>query len=200
MQSEARCPYPADDLLFKQYHDLEWGLPVGDDTKIFEKICLEGFQAGLSWKTVLHRREHFREAFDYFEITKVATYTERDIANALVNSGIIRNKRKIASMINNANRARELQDEFGSLAHFLWQFEPKAESRPAVVTRNWLANNTTSEESVSLSQALKSRGWTFIGPTNMYALMQALGLVNDHTDKCFCRTRTEQARQLFQRP
>ena len=200
MNSDDGCLYPADDPLFRRYHDEEWGRPVSDDTRIFEKICLEGFQSGLSWKTILHRRDHFREQFDHFNIAKISDYKDLDISNALANPNIIRNKRKIRSVVNNAKRAIELKAEFGSLGHFLWQFEPENDQRPASVTRSWLADNTTSKESVKLSHELKRRGWTFIGPTNMYALMQALGLVNDHTDNCPNREAAEKARSSFTRP
>jgi DNA-3-methyladenine glycosylase I len=200
MKQDANCLFPANDALFKTYHDTEWGHPVSDDTRIFEKICLEGFQSGLSWKTILHRRESFREAFDQFDITKVAKYNDEDLSRLLSDSTIIRNRRKIDSAINNANRALELQAEFGSMAHFIWQYEPKIQRRPTVVTRSWLANNTITSESTKLSKALKSRGWSFIGPTNMYALMQALGLVNDHTSHCPSRSTVEKSRRQFHRP
>ena len=200
MKQDTGCAFPDQDPLFKSYHDSEWGYPVSDDTRIFEKICLEGFQSGLSWKTILHRREGFREAFDQFSIGKVAEYSEDDLSVLLCNSNIIRNRRKIASTINNANRALDLQAEFGSLAHFIWQYEPKAEHRPKSVTRSWLAKNTITKESTALSIALKNRGWSYVGPTNMYALMQALGLVNDHTEDCPCRNTVENSRRQFYRP
>lgn len=200
MIQEKGCPLPAGDALFKTYHDTEWGNPVSDDRHIFEKICLEGFQSGLSWKTILHRREAFRSAFDQFDISKVAAYDDGDLERLLSNTEIIRNRKKIASTINNANRALELKAEFGSLAHFLWQYEPSIQNRPTLVTRAWLANNTTTSESIELSKALKKRGWSFIGPTNMYALMQALGLVNDHTTHCPTRDAVEASRRQFLRP
>lgn len=200
MTEDEGCPFPTKDALFKTYHDNEWGNPVSDDTRIFEKICLEGFQSGLSWRTILHRREAFRNAFDQFDISKVAAYGDSDLTRLLSDSNIIRNNRKIASAINNANRALDLQAEFGSLAQFLWQYEPSLENRPNLVTRSWLANNTTTSESTELSKALKKRGWTFIGPTNMYALMQALGLVNDHTSDCPNRGAVEASRRQFLRP
>jgi len=200
MKADTGCLFPSNDPLFKIYHDTEWGYPVSNDTRIFEKICLEGFQSGLSWQTILHRREFFRVAFDQFNIDKVAKYSEIDLCRLLADSNIIRNRRKIVSAINNANRALELQSEFGSLAHFIWQYEPKDEKRPELVTRAWLAKNTMTEESTGLSHALKKRGWKFIGPTNMYALMQALGLVNDHTADCTCRDKVEKAREQFSRP
>ena len=194
------CLIPENDPLFQQYHDNEWGHPVSNDNRIFEKICLEGFQSGLSWKIILHRREHFRAVFSDFDMATVARYTDKEVNAALSNANIIRNARKIHSTINNAQRGLELQAEFGSLAQFIWRFEPKLDTRPATVTRQWLAENTRSAESIKLSKELKSRGWTFVGPTNMYALMQALGLVNDHTEHCPSRTSVELAREAFQRP
>jgi DNA-3-methyladenine glycosylase I len=200
MLEQLGCSFPADDALFKSYHDTEWGHPVSNDMRIFEKICLEGFQSGLSWKTILHRREAFRTAFSQFNISKVATYNDEDISSLLANPSIIRNRRKIVSAINNAKRALELQAEFGSLSHFLWQYEPSDRQRPAVITRAWLTENTITTESMELSKALRKRGWSFIGPTNMYALIQALGLVNDHTADCPSRNTVEKARSQFLRP
>lgn len=200
MTEDTACQFPANDPLYKQYHDNEWGYPVADDTKIFEKICLEGFQAGLSWRTILHRRDYFRSAFDQFDIGIVASYSDTDVNRLMGNAGIIRNRRKIASAINNANRAQELQAEFGSLARFLWLYEPEHGERPESVTRSWLARNTRTTMSTSLSNALKKRGWSFIGPTNMYALMQALGLVNDHTADCPAGDLVEKSRRQFTRP
>lgn len=197
---ESGCLFPGHDPIYKAYHDSEWGLPVADNTRIFEKICLEGFQSGLSWKTILHRRDAFRTAFDEFDIDKVAQYSDIDIRRLLRDCGIIRNRRKILSAINNANRALELTAEYGSIATFLWRYEASDAQRPEVVTRSWLAENTTSVESIALSKSLKQRGWSFIGPTNMYALIQALGLVNDHTDDCPARTGVEESRSRFRRP
>jgi len=194
------CPTPEDDPLFQHYHDCEWGMPVGDDLRIFEKVCLEGFQSGLSWRTILHRRPAFRQAFDDFNVKKVAAYTESKIELLVQNSNIIRNKRKILSTINNANRAIELQQEFGSLAAFFWKFEPTPDQRPEQVNLEWLSRNTSTPESETLSSALKERGWSFVGPTNMYALMQALGIVNDHVACCPARDRVEKARDSFPRP
>jgi len=195
-----RCPIPEGDTLFQTYHDDEWGMPVADEQRIFEKICLEGFQSGLSWRTILHRRPYFRDAFDNFDFKKVASYGEDKVSQLNENSNIIRNKRKILSAINNANRAIELQLEFGSLAAFFWQFEPTTEQRPELVDLQWLSQNTKTPESVALSQALKKRGWSFVGPVNMYALMQALGIVNDHVEFCPARNKVERTRAEFQRP
>jgi DNA-3-methyladenine glycosylase I len=200
MHEQTGCLFPSNDALFKTYHDSEWGYPVSDDIRIFEKICLEGFQSGLSWQTILHRREAFRTAFSQFNISKVAAYNDGDISKLLANPNIIRNRRKIVSAINNANRALELQAEFGSLAHFLWQYEPSNRQRAALITRSWIAENTITTESTELSKALKKRGWSFTGPTNMYALIQALGLVNDHTTDCPSRHAVEKSRRQFLRP
>lgn len=194
------CPIPKDDRLFQDYHDNEWGMPVTNDNRIFEKVCLEGFQSGLSWQTILHRRENFRDAFANFEINEVAAFGNSDIEKLLNNDGIIRNRRKISSAVNNAHKALELQEEFGSLADFFWAFEPAHTARPKLVTTQWLKDNPKTAESEQLSKALKSRGWSFVGPTTMYALMQALGLVNDHIDTCDSRSKVEKARERLIRP
>jgi DNA-3-methyladenine glycosylase I len=182
------------------YHDQEWGRPVGDDQRLFEKICLEGFQSGLSWLTILRKREAFRDAFADFEIDRVAGFTEGDVDHLLGNPGIIRNRAKIQSTINNARRARELIRDAGSLGGWLWAFEPGPEERPAVMDLAYWRANPTSPASIRLSKALKQRGWTFVGPTTIYALMQAMGLVNDHLEGCACRPRIEAVRQSFVRP
>lgn len=193
------CQLPAGDPLFQQYHDEEWGVPVTSERAIFEKVCLEGFQSGLSWRTILHRRTGFREAFDDFDMHRVAAYKESDIERLMQDERIIRNRRKILSAINNARRALELQQEAGSLASFFWQFEP-IDSRPDRVTLEWLAENPATPESTALARALKSRGWSFVGPTNLYALMQALGIVNDHVHGCPRRRVIRASRQILQRP
>ncbi len=194
------CSLPSNDPTFQHYHDHEWGRPVSSDQQFFEKVCLEGFQSGLSWRTILHRRAAFRELFEDFELTAVARFTGDDVDRLMLDSRIIRNRRKILSAINNARCALALQEESGSIAGFFWQFEPLPENRPACVTRRWLTVNPYTAESTALSQALKQRGWSFIGPTNMYALMQALGIVNDHVSNCPCRESVEYARQVFSRP
>ncbi len=194
------CPLPLNDSLFQHYHDTEWGYPVSSDRQFFEKVCLEGFQSGLSWRTVLHRRAVFREVFKEFELSVVAQFTENDVARLMRDTRIIRNRRKILSAINNARCALTLQNETGSIAEFFWQFEPSPINRPALVTRKWLKDNPHTAESTALSLALKKRGWSFIGPTNMYALMQALGIVNDHVCDCPCRQSVEQSRKVFIRP
>lgn len=177
-----------------EYHDHEWGRPVRDDTLLFEKICLEGFQSGMSWQIILRKREHFRAAFKGFDIQRVARFTDRDIERLLGDASIVRNCAKIVSAINNARRAIELIDETGSLTDWLWKFEPPASRRPKLVDLAHYRANTTSPESIALSKELKKRGWTFVGPTTIYALMQATGMVNDHLEGCVCRGEVEVAR------
>jgi DNA-3-methyladenine glycosylase I len=195
-----RCFWPGVLPEYIHYHDNEWGRPVTDDTRLFEKICLEGFQSGLSWLTILRKRENFREAFDGFDYHKIARYTDKDVERLLGNAGIIRHGGKINSAINNANRAIELVKETGSLAAYFWSFEPSAEERPAVVDYATLIANPTSATSIRLSKDLKKRGWSFVGPTTMYAHMQAMGLVNDHIEGCKCRQEVETIRASFKRP
>lgn len=197
---EDHCPLPINDPLFQQYHDEEWGVPQLADNVFYEKVCLEGFQSGLSWRTVLHRRSAFRQVFAEFDMDVVAQYTAADLTALASDARIIRNRRKIASTVNNAKRAIELRHEYGSLAKFFWQFEPEIDTRPTLLTLTWLANNTHSPESTALAASLKHRGWTFVGPTNMYALMQALGIVNDHVSGCPRRIEVEQIRNSFSKP
>ncbi|PKH14460.1 DNA-3-methyladenine glycosylase I [Pseudomonas fluorescens] len=185
---------------YPHYHDHEWGVPVADDVLLYEKICLEGFQAGMAWITILRKREQFRRAFDGFDFRKVAQYDEADIERLMSDPGIVRNRAKILSTINNARRACEWVSESGSLARWIWSFEPGPQERPAVVDMAYWKANPTSPASVRLSRALKKRGWTFVGPTTMYALMQALGMVNDHLEGCICRGRIEALRHQFERP
>ncbi|MBD8099714.1 DNA-3-methyladenine glycosylase I [Pseudomonas fluorescens] len=185
---------------YPHYHDHEWGVPVADDVLLYEKICLEGFQAGMAWITILRKREQFRRAFDGFDFRKVAQYDEADIERLMSDPGIVRNRAKIRSTINNARRACEWVSESGSLARWIWSFEPGPQERPAVVDMAYWKANPTSPASVRLSRALKKRGWTFVGPTTMYALMQALGMVNDHLEGCICRGRIEALRHQFERP
>lgn len=195
-----RCLWRSAAPEYLHYHDSEWGRPVSDEVLLFEKICLEGFQAGMAWITILRKREHFREAFDGFDIDTVAAYTEADVARLMDNAGIVRNRSKILSTINNARRARELIDETGSLAAWLWSFEPADDERPAAVDLNYWTANPVSPASIRLSKALKKRGWTFVGPTTVYAFMQAMGLVNDHLTGCQCRAEIERMRLAFVRP
>ncbi|TIU05224.1 MAG: DNA-3-methyladenine glycosylase I, partial [Mesorhizobium sp.] len=185
---------------YLDYHDHEWGRPVADDRRLFEKICLEGFQSGLSWLTILRKRENFREAFANFDFDKVAAFTDKDVERLLGNVGIIRHRGKIVSTINNAGRAREMADEFGSLAAWFWKFEPGPDERPRVVDLAQLRANPTTAVSVRISKELKKRGWSFVGPTTVYAFMQAMGLVNDHLEGCVCRAEVEAERQRFKRP
>ncbi|MBB6011549.1 DNA-3-methyladenine glycosylase I [Aquamicrobium lusatiense] len=182
------------------YHDHEWGRPVADDRRLFEKICLEGFQSGLSWLTILRKRENFREAFAGFDFERVAEFTGADVESLLGNAGIVRHRGKIVSTINNARRARELVDEAGSLAAWFWKFEPAPEERPAIVDLAHLRANPTTAVSARISKELKKRGWSFVGPTTVYAFMQAMGMVNDHIEGCACRAGVEAARAGFRRP
>ncbi|HEY3287574.1 MAG TPA: DNA-3-methyladenine glycosylase I [Gemmatimonadaceae bacterium] len=190
-----RCFWCAADPLYVRYHDTEWGFPVHDDRRLFEKITLEGFQSGLSWLTILRKRENFRAAFDHFDIEKVARYTPRKVERLLQDAGIVRHRGKIESTINNARRCADLIDADGSLAQFVWRFEPDPKSRPRKLTWEVLSTMATTPESVALSKALKQRRWTFVGPTTMYAFMQAMGLVNDHLHGCDVRAAAEAARK-----
>jgi DNA-3-methyladenine glycosylase I len=176
------------------YHDREWGFPVTDDRRLFEKLCLEGFQAGLSWLTILRKREAFRAGFAQFDPAAVARFGARDVTRLLGDAGIVRHRGKIESTIHNAKRALELVAERGSLAAYVWSFTPPPRERPRVVTRAALAKLTASPTSVALSKDLKKRGWTFVGPTTMYAFMQAMGLVDDHLAGCTIRPAAEAAR------
>ena len=195
-----RCSWPGGDPLYVKYHDDEWGRPVVDDRRLFEKICLEGFQAGLSWITILRKRDNFRRAFADFEPERVARFTARDVHRLLTDEGIIRHRGKIESTINNARRALELEGEMGSLAAYFWRWEPKPSERPKRLTRETLMKMATTPQSVAMSKDLKTRGWSFVGPTTSYAFMQAMGLVNDHIDDCHVRGQIETIRQKFKRP
>jgi DNA-3-methyladenine glycosylase I len=196
----ARCWWCAASPEYRAYHDDEWGVPVADDHRLFEKLCLEGFQSGLSWLTILRKREGFRSAFAGFDFARVARFGAAEVEGLLGNAGIIRHRGKIESTINNARRALDLVAEAGSLAAYVWRFEPDPRTRPARFTRSVLAQHTTSPASEAMSKDLKRRGWTFVGPTTAYAFMQAMGLVNDHLDGCAARARAEQARTRFRRP
>ncbi len=186
-----RCWWPGTDSLYVRYHDSEWGFPVSDDLRLFEKICLEGFQSGLSWLTILRKRENFRAAFRGFDFEKVKQFNKSSVERLLRDSGIVRHRGKIESVINNAKRAIELVDEFGSLAAFFWSFEPESSFRGLV---------PTTPESEALSEELKRRGWSFVGPTTAYAFMQAMGLVNDHLPGCAAREEVTSARESFTVP
>lgn len=193
----ARCRWPGSDPGYVAYHDGEWGVPVADDRRLFEKICLEGFQAGLSWLTILRKRENFRRAFAGFDFERVAAFGPREVSGLLEDSGIIRHRGKIEATVNNARRACEMAEEFGSLASFFWRWEPDPGARPAAVP---YPPASTAPEAKALARDLKGRGWAFVGPTTAYAFMQAMGMVNDHVTGCFARERVELARGGFARP
>ena len=180
-----RCWWGADVGIYGNYHDQEWGKPVTDDVRLFEKICLEGFQSGLSWLTILKKRENFRKAFKGFDFEKVARFNEASVQRLLKDAGIVRHQGKIRSTINNARRAVILRDEFGSLSEYFWSYEPEPKSRPKRMTHKVLMEMTESDASRALSKDLKKRGWSFVGPTTAYAFMQAMGLVDDHVDGCW---------------
>jgi DNA-3-methyladenine glycosylase I len=194
----ARCWWADSAPEYRAYHDTEWGFPVDDDIRLFEKLSLEGFQAGLSWLTILRKRPAFRQAFAGFDYERVATFDERDVARLLDDAGIIRHRGKIEATINNAGRAVELAESEGSLAHYVWSFEPAADT--GGLDRAALAERSQTDESKTLAKDLKRRGWRFVGPTTVYAFMQAMGLVNDHLDGCAARPRADEARQRFRRP
>ena len=191
---KTRCHWCGTAPEFLDYHDHEWGFPVDDDQRLFEKICLESFQSGLSWRTILVKRENFRAAFQGFNFDKVARFNEKNIKRLLEDKGIVRHRGKIEAVINNAKRAQELVKQEGSLAAFFWRYEAKAETlvEPQAVS--------TSAESVALSKELKKRGWKFIGPTTAYAFIQAMGLINDHTMGCIIRDKVARARKKFKPP
>jgi DNA-3-methyladenine glycosylase I len=187
-----RCAWCQASPAYRDYHDREWGFPVDDETRLFEKLCLEGFQAGLSWLTILNKREAFRKAFAGFDPVRVARFRAREIDRLLGDAGIVRHRGKIESTINNARRLLELREEFGSLAAYAWRFEPAA--RPKRVTPATLRASGLPPEATALAKDLKRRGWTFVGPTTVYAFMQAMGLVNDHVEGCHVRAAAEKAR------
>jgi DNA-3-methyladenine glycosylase I len=191
---KSRCRWSGAAPQFLSYHDTEWGFPVGDDHRLFEKLCLEGFQSGLSWRTILAKRENFRTAFHDFDFDKIARFTERDLARLLKDDGIVRHRGKIEAVINNARRARELVKREGSVAAFIWRYEPDPERLAKPQTAS------TSAESIALSKDLKEQGWRFVGPTTVYAFMQAMGLINDHVEDCVIRAKVERARKTFRRP
>jgi len=196
----ARCMWCQATPAYRHYHDNEWGFPVDDDRRLFEKICLEGFQSGLSWLTILNKREAFRKGFANFDARKVAKFGDADVERLVADAGIVRHRGKIVSTINNAQRALELRQEFGSLAAYFWRHEPDPATRPKKVTLDALRAMTTSPESVAMSKDLKKRGWSFVGPTTVYAFMQAMGLVNDHLQGCATRQAALDARQAFKPP
>lgn len=192
-----RCWWPGNDPLYLAYHDDEWGRPVADDRLLFEHLCLEAFQAGLSWLIVLRKRAAFRRAFHDFDPRRVAAMTDADVRRLLADAGIVRNRAKIQAVIHNAERCLAMQQEAGSLAAFFWRFEPR-EAPPVPERRADL--RPTSPESLALSQELKRRGWKFAGPTGLYACMQAVGVVNDHLAGCRMRAACQEQRAAFERP
>jgi DNA-3-methyladenine glycosylase I len=196
----ARCWWADSAPEYRAYHDDEWGFPVADDTRLFEKLTLEGFQAGLSWLTILRKRPAFRAAFADFDYERVARFDEDDVTRLLGDAGIIRHRGKIEAAINNAARAVELVEAEGSLASYVWHFEPEAEPGAGGLNREQLAARTTSPEATALAKDLKRRGWRFVGPTTVYAFMQAMGLVNDHLDGCAAQPRARAARADFTPP
>jgi DNA-3-methyladenine glycosylase I len=189
-----RCRWCAAAPEFLAYHDNEWGFPVDDDRRLFEKLCLEGFQSGLSWRTILAKRENFRAAFHGFDFRRIADFVDADVERLLKDTGIVRHRGKIVAVINNAKRAQELMNREGSLAAYFWRFEPKVDELAAPQTAS------TSAASIALSKDLKKHGWSFVGPTTVYAFMQAMGLINDHAEGCVVRKRAAVARTAFTRP
>ncbi|HEX4437330.1 MAG TPA: DNA-3-methyladenine glycosylase I [Solirubrobacteraceae bacterium] len=194
----ARCAWADSAPEYRDYHDTEWGFPVADDVRLFEKLSLEGFQAGLSWLTILRKREAFRAGFAGFDFHRVARFGERDVERLLADAGIVRHRGKIEAVINNACRAIELVEAEGSIAGFVWRYEPAR--RAGRLDWATLAANPTTPESVALAKELKRRGWRFLGPTTVYAFMQAMGLVDDHLDGCEAKPRARAAREKFTRP
>jgi DNA-3-methyladenine glycosylase I len=189
-----RCRWCAIAPEFLAYHDNEWGFPVAEEFRLFEKLCLESFQSGLSWRTILVKRENFRKAFHQFDYYKVAKFTDKDVERLLQDAGIVRHRGKIEAVINNAKRAVEMAELEGSLAAYLWRFEPKADELLKPQT------TSTSANSIALSKALKKLGWKFVGPTTAFAFMQAMGLINDHAEDCVIRGKVASARKKFQVP
>jgi DNA-3-methyladenine glycosylase I len=195
-----RCWWCVVDPLYERYHDVEWGRPVADDLNIFEKLCLEGFQAGLSWVTILRKRDNFRKAFRSFDVQAVSRFNRRSVDRLMLDPGIVRNRAKIEATIDNARRCIELVDEVGSLAAHVWSFEPGLRSRPASLEWRTLVQLGVSPEARALSKDLKRRGWRFVGPTIVHSAMEPLGLVNDHVEGCSFRLAVEKARAGFPRP
>ena len=189
-----RCGWCGNIAEFFLYHDTEWGFPVDDDRRLFEKLCFESFQSGLSWRTILNKRENFRAAFDNFQIENVAHFSENDVKRLLLDTGIIRHRGKIEAVINNAARVQELIVEEGSFAAYVWRYEPDPDSIGPPQSQS------TSPESIALSKDLKNRGWRFVGPTTVYAFLQSMGLINDHLEGCVTRVEVTRAREAFARP
>lgn len=186
-----RCRWGNGSAEYAAYHDEEWGRPAGDDRRLFEKLCLEGFQSGLAWITILRKRDAFREVFEGFDIQRVAHFDDSDVERMLGDARIVRHEGKIRSTINNAQRSLAVVDEVGSLGALIWPFEPP----PGRST-----DAATTPESVTIARELKRRGFTFVGPTTAYAFMQSMGLVNDHAEACAVREAVEAERARFVRP
>ena len=197
---QRRCVWCGDQLDYQVYHDTEWGFPVDDDQRLFEKLCLEGFQSGLSWLTILRKRENFRRAFADFDFDRIARWSSRSVERLLRDPGIIRHRGKIEATLSNARAARSLRDEWGSLGAFFWSFEPDDAGRPRRMSWRAVQKLTETDVSRALAKDLKSRGFRFVGPTTAYAFMQSMGIVNDHVDQCETRARVESARTRFERP
>jgi len=195
-----RCAWAAATPDYQAYHDEEWGFPVTEGRRLFEKICLEGFQAGLSWLTILRKREAFRRAFSRFEPAAVARLGPRDVERLLRDPAIVRHRGKIEAAIGNAGAALVVEREFGSLGAYFWRFEPPEDSRPRRMTPRALSALKATPEAVELSKDLKRRGFRFVGPTTVYAFMQAMGLVNDHLEGCHARAEVERERRRMRRP
>ncbi len=193
-----RCWWSGEDELYRRYHDLEWGRPVADDRRLFEKLTLECFQAGLSWLLILRKRDNFRTAFEDFDPEKVARFSERDVARLMAEPGIVRNRAKIEATINNARRFGELVEQFGSFASFVWGYEPRP--RSSLIDHAALMQIKSSDEAIAMSKDLRRRGWAFVGPTTVYSFMEEVGLVNDHIDGCDAGREVEDLRRTFVRP
>jgi DNA-3-methyladenine glycosylase I len=191
---KSRCRWCAAAPEFLDYHDTEWGFPVSDDHRLFEKLSLEGFQSGLSWRTILAKRENFRAAFHDFDFDRIARFAQRDVDRLLKDAGIVRHRGKIEAVISNARQAQELVKQEGSLAAFIWRYEPDVKQLAGPQTAS------TSGEAIALSKILKKQGWKFVGPTTVYAFMQAMGLINDHVEDCVIRAKVERARRTFRPP
>ena len=196
----SRCWWCAGDSLYEQYHDFEWGRPVDDDVRLFEKLSLEGFQSGLSWLTILRKRNNFRRAFKSFDIEAVARFNARSVERLMADAGIVRNRAKIEATINNARRCIELAGEYGSLGAYVWAFEPDQKSRPKHLDGPTLSNQSATAESIAMSKDLRRRGWAFVGATTAYAFMQAMGLVNDHLSGCDLSPEVDLERRSFRKP
>ena len=195
-----RCFWCGEHLDYQNYHDNEWGFPVDDERRLFEKLCLEGFQSGLSWLTILRKRENFRRAFADFDFDRIARWSGRSVDRLLRDAGIVRHRGKIEATLNNARMARVLRDDWGSLGAFFWSFEPSDSDRPRAMTRSAVQKLTETDASRAMSKELKKRGFRFVGPTTAYAFMQSMGIVNDHVTDCTFRAKAERARIRFKRP